>query len=181
MTGAPRTWEVCEDELANDIFSTVVIEAANFGYHYFGSRRLWVYDDKTTYGQCRSTVATKGDCYSFIGINRKCLKSRNVLFDVLVHELAHAICPKDHHGKKWKEVGNQIGQRLGVTVTRDNTEEYEREGVVIREPVSETVARYIIECPCCHATWKYNRLCKTVKYAELYRCCKCKTDLVRIK
>ena len=39
----------------------------------------------------------------------------------------------------------------------------------------------VIECPCCHNRWGYQRMAKIVKYPSYYRCGKCKENLVRIK
>lgn len=179
MSLTPRTWSKCNDKEAKTLFNEILKEAESLGYHPHVLPDLMVFDATSYYGMCRSKKY--GRYYrSSIGINKKILASRVILTETLVHEIAHSVVPKEKHGPKWKKVGNLIGKRFGVDVERIRPSDfYKKEGISIGG--EEPEAKYIVECPRCHQKWEYVRNCKTVRHPELYSCCKCKTELVRIK
>lgn len=180
MSLIPKTWKPCDDIFAKSLFDTILKEAESLGYKPQIQCGLMMFNRTSALGECRSTKGYDSHYNSVIGINREILKSDAVLAEVLVHEIAHSIMPLDGHSHAWKTVGDKIGKRFDVSVERVRDKSYyENLGVFVERKKVET--KYVVECPCCHQKWKYGKLCKTVQHPELYRCCKCEKELVRIK
>ena len=93
----------------------------------------------------------------------------------IVHEVAHAICPGEHHNWHWKMTADRIGRAWGYTINR--LSENEDFAAAAREVKAKSVYRYELYCPCCGATWKYKNICQAVKQPYLYKCGKCKENL----
>jgi predicted SprT family Zn-dependent metalloprotease len=98
--------------------------------------------------------------------NRRITLSRSLTFlndidevrDTILHEIAHALCPKDGHGARWREACRRIGAKPVRCYTDQN---------VVSPP--RAAARYRFGCPRCN--WWVDRrrrsrrgyLCKLCK------------------
>lgn len=155
---------------ANRLFHEVIDEAEKLGYRPNCDQAITTFSSSIKWGNCVSFLNGRNAYFSKISVNELALSNQRLLLSVLVHEVAHAIFPKDHHGKKWREAGNRIGERFGIIVS-----------TTIDGPVLSAASKYIVGCPRCNKTWGFQRLCQTVKFPELYQCRDCGEDLVRIK
>lgn len=166
----PRTWKSCNVAEAGRLFEDVLLEATKLGYEDCCEHNLSVFQSPTKFGTCISYPNGKNAYSSIVGVNESILSDRQLLLSVLVHEVAHSIYPKDHHGQKWRTAGNRIGKRFGIDVS-----------TTLDNQIPSPDFRYTIQCPKCHKTWGFQRLCQTVKFPELYQCRDCGESLVRIK
>lgn len=175
----PNTWKLCKDTQLNQIYNEVYAEAQKLGLlsklHY--KHPLYIHKSVRNFGLCRSRHVMNDVYDSVICINNKILLSKkyDVAREVIIHEVAHMAEPADNHGYLWYKVGNLLGKKWNITVNRTGS----YESINLREKKKE--GKYIIECPKCHAQWKYDRMCKSVEKYDKYRCGKCKESLVRIK
>lgn len=98
----------------------------------------------------------------------------------LCHEFGHFVSPKENHSYLWKVRAEKIGERWGYEMTRCSNNETFREAAKEAriDVANRSVYRYRVFCPHCNAEWKYKSNCKTVQYPWLYRCAKCKCDLM---
>lgn len=125
-----------------------------------------------------------GTCYTnnffqewLVVINDKILQcSIDKIRKILVHEIAHACVPKDHHGPNWHTIANILGAPWGYEATRLQFDDE----IINACNANKATRKYIVECPLCHVQWKYKIKCRTIKYPELYHHTKCGTNLVRI-
>lgn len=109
-------------------------------------------------------------------INDKLLQcSTDKIRQILVHEIAHACVPKDHHGWLWQQTADTLGRQWGYDATRLCSD---RE--ITDVCCTSKERKYIVECPVCGVQWKYKVKCHTVKYPMLYHHTKCGANLVRI-
>jgi predicted SprT family Zn-dependent metalloprotease len=81
------------------------------------------------------------------------------IIDTLLHEIAHAICPNDGHGKEWRKIALSMG------CTGEVRGNFEIEGV----------SKYIAICSKCGEKHGLNRLGKALKMdlttdKTVYRC-----------
>src|SRR3954463_8964527 len=81
--------------------------------------------------------------------------------DTLLHEIAHALCPGDGHGLRWKAKCREIGARP-VRCYQDHQ--------VVAPP--RTAARYLFGCPACD-WWVERRRRSRRKYI----CRRCRSPL----
>lgn len=76
--------------------------------------------------------------------------------DTIIHEIAHALTPGQHHNNVWKrkciELGGS-GKRLG------GTEKY-KDGIEGHIASKESISKYKLTCPCCGNTGYMIRLPK---------------------
>jgi predicted SprT family Zn-dependent metalloprotease len=174
----PRTWKPCKDETLNKIYDEVYDEAKNLGLldNLHRKRPLYIHKSVRYWGLCKSKRIIGDTFDSAICINDKILlaKKYDVAREVIVHEIAHAASPLDHHGSLWKRAGKKIGSRWKIDVQRLSS----YDGLKLKD---EDSSKYIIECPKCHTQWKYNRMCKTVQHCDKYKCGICNENLIRIK
>lgn len=174
----PNTWKLCTDKTINKIYDEVYEEARSLGLlsSHDHKRPLYINKSVNFWGLCRSKREAPNMYDCAVCLNEKIVlaKSYDAARKVLVHEIAHIAAPRDHHGNAWYSAGNRIGRKWNITVHR--TDSYE--GLELR---SEEEMRYIVECPKCHAQWKYNRMCKTVERYDKYKCSKCQEYLIRVK
>lgn len=174
----PNTWKLCKDKMINKIYDEVYEEARSLGLlsSHHEKHPLYVHKSVRTWGLCRLHKISANDYDCAVCLNEKIVlaKSYDAARKVLVHEIAHIAAPGKHHGDLWYNAGNRLGKKWNITVHR--TDSYE--GLELR---GEDDAKYIVECPKCHAQWKYNRMCKTVEKYDRYRCGKCKEYLIRVK
>ena len=164
----PRTWYECTEPEITNMYEDVHQQARRLGY-YIDKPKLYVYKSTRRFGECR----TRGDV-SVIALNEKFLECPEKCMETLVHEYAHAINPKDHHGVEWKSIGDDIGKHYGVSMSRTTPES--EVGIKISKPKD---IKYIVKCPKCGAQWRYERASKIVQHPEKYRCGHCKCELIR--
>jgi len=88
--------------------------------------------------------------------------------DTILHEIAHALTPGDHHGSKWKAVA----QKIGANPTR-TAEEVPKE---IQKKVAKIHAKYRAECTSCDNIVYFNRMGKTWQRGG-YVCGACRSPL----
>lgn len=178
----PRTWVKAQDEKdLIRIFEEVKQKAVELGY----LKENLVYGpylmkpQNKAYGYCNSQrkSRTSSSFYSYVAVNQRVLKSKEAMRRVMVHEIAHACDPTEHHSGKWKKIGDKIGKYWNVTVNR--TDDYSEFGV--DDWHSASVPKYIVECPQCKASWNYVRMSKCVKAPNTFRCPKCDHSLCRVK
>lgn len=162
----PSTWKEINDSEIDRIFESILREANDLGYlpdvHY----ELYRFKSTQYWGMCRTTFSSEE---SVIGLNECILKSEEVLYKVIVHELAHACVPKEHHSARWERIGNEIGKRFGVTVKR--CDDYSDLGCTLEE--RKTAYKWVCECP--HCGMRYERQKKTaiITNAKNYSCGRC--------
>ena len=96
---------------------------------------------------------------------------------IIVHEVAHAVCPWEHHSELWRNTADSIGQKWGYKTERLNTDE-ELCADIAKMNEEKNPYKYELYCPKCGAVWKYKRMCKSVKHPENYWCDNDKTKLL---
>ncbi|HTL29045.1 MAG TPA: SprT-like domain-containing protein [Tepidisphaeraceae bacterium] len=104
--------------------------------------------------------------------NRRITLSRSLTFlngidevrDSILHEIAHALCPGDGHGAKWRAACERIGARPRRCYT---------DAQVISPP--RRPARYVLGCPKCN--WWVDRR-RRVKAIRRYVCKNCRGKVV---
>ena len=174
----PNTWKLCQDKKLNKIYDEVYEEANRLGFlkNLHHKRPLYIRKSIRSWGLCKSHRVINDIYDSVICLNEVVAsqKEYETARKIIVHEIAHAATPKDHHGNNWHRIGDLIGAKWNIKVER--TDNYE--GMNLK---SDDNIKYIVECPKCHVQWKYNRMCKTVEKFDKYRCGKCKETLIRIK
>ena len=95
---------------------------------------------------------------------------------VMVHELLHATFGCHNHGSLWQKRAKMVMDKYPeLKITRCNSSE--EFGL---EPYVPPKRKYIVECPCCKATWKRAKEVKLIKHPERYSCGKCHEPLTRI-
>lgn len=125
-------------------------------------------------GTCHTDYRWEEWC---IVINDKLLQCpEDKIRQILVHEIAHACVPFDHHGYNWRYTANRLGEQWGYEAERLCSD---TEIISITNPVKKE-RKYIVECPLCHVQWKYKVKCNCVKYPQTYTHRRCGTHLVRI-
>lgn len=167
---APTTWKVCTNQEVLNVYQEVLAHAKELRLNV-GNPKLYTFKSTHNFGRCITNIHG-----SVIGLNEEFLKNPIKCRETCIHELAHAIVPKSHHDWRWEEIGNKIGAKWGIKVSRLSSEE--KAGIVLPDKKEEV--KYIVKCPTCGCLWKYQRLTPTVRYPEHYRCGKCKTTLERI-
>ena len=167
-----RNWKTNFDVKLQAMFDEIVELARSLDLlHYDVEGPFIISSDVRSWGICEYTKEGKAN----IGINPRTFSNDFVVRTVLVHEIAHACLPYDGHSAKWKLVGDKIGSRYGITVSRTN--DYSEFGVKSWEDVNPP--KYIIRCPGCGFTWGYHRMSQCVRNPNGFRCGKCHTKLVR--
>jgi len=163
-----RTWKKCKDAKTLKMWDEVLRVCEDIYPNSTANLDLTLYENHAhrILGQCRHDVVC-GKVLSAICINR-CMYSRSSkeIRDTLIHEVAHAVEPRDHHGAKWKRAGDKIGKRWGITVTRC--------GVLTTKPNEQP---YTLCCTRCSKTYKQFRVCRSVEHPHLFTCGVCGAPL----
>ena len=94
----------------------------------------------------------------------------------LVHEVAHAITPFDHHGSLWYAAANAIGAKWGYKIERLAADEEVNDAIFKRKEAKRHY-KFELYCPLCGMSWKYQRECPAVKNPQKYMCPHDKTKL----
>lgn len=86
----------------------------------------------------------------------------------IVHEVAHAIHPRDDHGYHWWNTANTIGKKWGYKVERLCNDKQLNDA--LNKHKKPRVYKYELYCPVCGASWKYQRMCDAVRHPQRYQC-----------
>lgn len=81
-----------------------------------------------------------------IGLSRHFVKlnEAEIVRDVILHEIAHALTPGDGHGRRFKQKARELGCNPASCISGS--------------AFNAAPARYILECPHCGRTWpRYRR------------------------
>lgn len=84
------------------------------------------------------------------------LNTEEEVRDTILHEIAHALCPKDGHGKKWRAKCQEIGAKP--------------ERLYSSEEVKGIDANFILYCPNCK--FEHKRFRRSRKKYYCASCCK---------
>jgi len=106
---------------------------------------------KRRFGACNYTKKTISLSKHLVKIN-----SEAEVKDTILHEIAHALCPKDGHGKKWQAKCREIGAKP--------------ERLYTAEQVKGIAANYILYCPNCG--FQHKRFRRSRKRYYCASCCK---------
>lgn len=147
---------------------------------------------RANYGQyrCRGLYATNrrtrniATCYHNHLLGEWCVVLNNNLLQcsmdkiraTLVHEIAHACCPTDHHGAIWHYIANRLGNEWGYNASR-----LTRDEEIIQTCCKYKPRIYAVKCPHCGAIWRRKVQCRLIKYPQLYTCVKCNCTLERVE
>lgn len=153
--------------------------------------RLWSENKKFPLLFTRKSTKTLGSCYSnknddgsydcSIVLNEIMLNySDSQIRKTIVHEVAHAICPLEHHNANWKRSANLLGKKWGYKIERFSTDT-EINDTLAQMKAKKRQYKYELYCPRCGLSWKYERICKAIKYPYRYQCPKDKTKLLSRK
>lgn len=130
-----------------------------------------------TFGACFSSRNQNGTCDCAIVLNEILIKySDDQIRKVIVHEVAHAIHPLEHHSRSWRRDANRLGKRWGYVVEVRNSDG-ELSAALNTMKEGRRKYRYELYCTRCGATWKYTRMSKAVKFPQKYECTHCKSRL----
>jgi predicted SprT family Zn-dependent metalloprotease len=136
-------------QLASDLLRRHGLPAAGWRFAFDHARRR--------FGSCRYGP-------KLITLSRPLtlLNSEDQVRDTLLHEIAHALCPGDGHGRRWKAKCREIGAKPARCYT---------EAAVVSP--ARRPAPYRLGCPPCG--WWVDRRRIT---GRTYVCVKCRTRLV---
>lgn len=87
------------------------------------------------FGQCRYRTRVISMSKHLIELN-----SEEQVLDTILHEIAHALTPKAHHGYEWKMACIRIGARPVRCYSTDTVE--------------QPKMRYQATCGCCNKVWQ---------------------------
>ncbi len=102
---------------------------------------------KRRLGRCNNLTKEISISKYYIELNNP---SEDKVRDLVLHEIAHALTPGDHHGKKWKKKCVE----LGCSTNRCSDEN-------INVP-----SKYELVCPVCSRVYKMNRIRNTLYYCH---------------
>lgn len=183
MYPVKRTWKPINSGRLYELYLEVMANAR--------ALKLWdetkenppLYTRKSvrTLGTCSSNKNRNGTWDSSIILNQELEKySDDQIRPIIVHEVAHAIYPEEHHGFYWRYTANRLGQKWGCKAeVYSSNEEINKALEELKTAVSPY--KYELYCPCCGATWKYKCLCQAVKNPQIYLCKKDRTKLLSRK
>lgn len=100
------------------------------------------------------------------------------LMNTILHELLHTVPGCMNHGEKWKAMADKVYKAYGIQIKRcSNAED---KGVAAEKIETVKNYKYFVRCPDCGYTWKYARMCDSVKNPGKYKHHGCKNSLVRV-
>lgn len=120
-------------------------------------------------GLCRRI---KGEECFEIEISKFILDDRDLVKEVMYHELLHTVEGCMNHGEEWKELARRVNEMYGMNIkcTTRASEGMRRE--------RKKRAKYEVSCVKCAVDWLYMRRTKAFKNPELFICPECKGKLV---
>ena len=138
---------------------------------------LYTRKSAQSFGSCFNRKNADGGDDVAIVMNELLLNySDDQIREVIVHEVAHAICLGHHHDKVWKKTANALGKKWGYKIERQ-CHDAELNAAIYKLKAAPRPYRYELYCPVCGKTWKYRRVCQAVRHPEKYWCSKDKTTL----
>ena len=146
-------------------------------------RKLHFNKRTTALGLCKHRWISGKYCH-IIELSEYAMEDRDSVKNTLAHEMIHTMPRCQNH--KWNFKRNaSLCRQLGYDVTtRATRAEAKASGITdayhAKRNRIDNDSKYAIACPECGAKWKYKTLCKAVKNPGMYRCCKCKRNLVRV-
>ncbi|MBD5424113.1 MAG: hypothetical protein HDR44_03190 [Allobaculum sp.] len=126
---------------------------------------------KRTLGRCSKQVIKTGDQEQFfIDINSYVIQTHSValLRDVVAHELIHTIPGCYNHGPTFQDAAKKLNgcfPDLYNVQVKTNLADYDLE--------APKTNHYEIVCKDCHHTMYRERMSKTLRHIDRYRCPKC--------
>ena len=92
------------------------------------------------------------------------------MLDTRIHELLHKLV--QNHGTEFKRLADIVNKNHGTHIAVKASAELRQH---------KRVYKYHVYCTCCGATWKYMRMCDSVKYYDRSYCTKCGREKGRLK
>lgn len=134
------------------------------------------------YGKTTRKRIIAGYSYS-IDINSVLLSDsvgEKALENTILHELLHTCQDCFNHGYVWKHYAKIVNEKFGYDIRRCNGDKDDSgaEKALIEKRNAVNPYRYKLCCPTCGATWYYKRKTRAITNPGIYRCGKCKTNLV---
>lgn len=129
---------------------------------------------KGRFGQCRY----RGGVAYNININGMLLDENLVtnekeVKDTIIHEMFHAVYPRDGHKGMWKTKTQEFNRVSGYNIKR--TGSYRNLGLTEKGLKSlDSGYKYKVICPDCGREWRYKRKTNAVKYYDRCGCPYCK-------
>lgn len=120
----PRTWKVCQHtqilQEYDKLWDEIAARAEVVGCQRVNKPALYTFEATNPLGQCLSKINTRTRKITSegIGLNKIFLRHAEKATTVLIHEIAHAFKPDDHHGRTWKSIGKPIAKKYGVEFAR---------------------------------------------------------------
>jgi len=142
------------EQLAWDLMSKYHLPALGYGFDFMNSTR--------SFGRCR----WGGEKMIWLSIELTLLNDEAEVLDTILHEIAHALTPGQHHNSKWKK----MCVLLGCRPERCYTDEH------VVSPPSTVKYRFVGSCPNGHIHFKRIKprkknscgICCPKKYNEQY-------------
>lgn len=160
-------------EEVNSMYKGIVEAVEALGYHPNKLERpIYWSNSKRVFGNTTKDCRFKTPKY-YIDISKPltlALDNPFELYETIAHETIHTVDGCMDHGPKWKKIVGLFNAKYGTKISRTSSLP---EGLIESSP-------YVLECTECGKRFAFQRMCKTVKFPELYQCGECKGDLKRI-
>ena len=157
------------------LFNECKMELDNIGIEYGDITDVTINTRaKKRWGQCRQ----HGSTYS-INISVRLLQddvSDIATKNTIIHEILHTCEGGMCHTGEWKRLANLVNDCYSCYNIKTKTSSKEKG--IEPEPIEY---KYELRCKKCGKVYRHQRMCKSVKYPEWYRCGVCGGDLERIK
>src|SRR5699024_4635554 len=86
--------------------------------------------------------------------------------NTIMHEIIHTCNHCFNHGNEWKHISNIVNDCYSFYNIKRCTSPEEKG---INENIEKKEAKYILRCTKCGKLFYKNRMCKVIKYHELYQ------------
>lgn len=172
-----KGWKAVNSSRLYELYIEVMTHAKAIGYW-----KLAAFPPLYT----RKTVRAFGSCFDkkINGVTEIAIVMNEMLLafsddqirEVIVHEVAHAVCIGHHHDAVWKRTANAIGKKWGYKIERQ-CQDRELNDAIYKLKEKRSPHKYELYCPVCGKTYKYSRMCQAVRHPEKYWCAKDKVSL----
>ena len=130
---------------------------------------------KSRYGQCR---LHNGKPYeiniSGFMLDENVLKDDICLKGTIIHELLHALAPKDGHKGKWKLLAREVNIKSNGKYNIKRCSSFDEMGIKKQNVLKP---KYTLRCTSCGNEYYHMRRCVAVNHPELWRCGICEGKL----